>query len=240
MNQSALKISDLTAGYNKFPVLDTLSFVLERNSCIAILGPNGAGKSTLLRTIMGQVRPTSGTIEIEGLNIVGMSPHRIASGLVALVPEGRRLFVNQSVEDNLLLGGFHLRKQPAKVAELLNFVYSLFPKLPQYRKRSSGALSGGEQQMVAIGRALMAEPKLLLLDEPSLGLAPLAVADVIRGLQEVRASGISVLVVEQKLDLALKISDEICIMKRGNLMMQRRSDQVDARGVEELIAAYLD
>ena len=239
-NHPTLQITNLTAGYNRFPVLDSFSLQLERGSCIAVLGPNGAGKSTLLRTIMGQVSASSGEIKIDGINVLGLPPHRIAKGLVSLVPEGRRLFVYQSVEDNLLLGGFHLRKQPRRIAGLLESVYNLFPKLTQYRTRSAGALSGGEQQMVAIGRALMADPKVLLLDEPSLGLAPLAVADVIRGLLEVRSTGISLLVVEQKLDLALKVSDEVCVMKRGELMMQKSTSAIDSGGVEDLIAAYLD
>lgn len=236
----ALRVRELSAGYRRFNVLRSVSFSVAPGSALGVLGPNGAGKSTLLRAVMGQVRPRGGEIVIGGVNVAGWPAHRIARGYAAIVPEGRRLFVTQSVEDNLRLGGFHLRKDSARVNSLLDSVYSVFPKLVQYRTRDAGALSGGEQQMVAIGRAMMADPQVLLLDEPSLGLAPLAVAEVVKGLIALREAGRALLLVEQRVDLALQVVNRVCVLNRGELADERDAALLDASGAEQLVAAYLD
>jgi branched-chain amino acid transport system ATP-binding protein len=236
----ALRVAGLVAGYQRFNVLQDISLEVAPGSALAVLGPNGAGKSTLLRTVMGQVRPRGGDVVIGGVSVAGWPAHKVARGYAAIVPEGRRLFVNQSVEDNLRLGGFHLRKDTARVVSLLDTVYTVFPKLVQYRARDAGALSGGEQQMVAIGRAMMADPQVLLLDEPSLGLAPLAVAEVVKGLVALREAGRALLLVEQRVDLALQVVNRVCILNRGTLAVERDAAELDESGAEQLVAAYLD
>lgn len=235
-----LEIRQLSAGYHKLTVLSSVSVWLAAGRALAVLGPNGAGKSTLLRAVMGQLRPRQGTVAIAGVDVTGWAPHQVARGYAAISPEGRRLFVDQTVEDNLYLGAFHLRKDRRRVQRLLDLVYEIFPRLPEYRHRAAGALSGGEQQMVAIGRALMADPKVLLLDEPSLGLAPLAIAEVVQGLLALRGSGRALLVVEQRLDLALRVADQIVVLNRGNVLLQRDTAGIDRASAEDLIAAYLD
>lgn len=239
-NDDVLAVTELSAGYGKFTVLTSVSLRLPRGGAIAVLGPNGAGKSTFLRALIGQLPPRHGSVAIDGTDVTGWASHRIARGYAALVPEGRRLFVTQTVEDNLRLGAFHLRRDTGRVRALTDLVFSVFPKLTGYRQRPAGALSGGEQQMVAIGRALMADPRVLLLDEPSLGLAPLAVAEVVKGLRQLRAEGRALLVVEQRLDLALDIADRVCVLSRGDIVLQRDAAEVDATRAEELISAYLD
>jgi branched-chain amino acid transport system ATP-binding protein len=185
----ALKISSLFAGYGRYDVVRDIDLHVAEGEAVALLGPNGAGKTTVLRAIMGLVRHRRGSIRVCGVELSTLPTHRIARGYAALVPEGRRLFLNQSVEDNLMLGALRLRHDTKRVMELVASVYELFPVLERYRSRPSGALSGGEQQMVAIGRMLMSDPHVLLLDEPSLGLAPLAVDSVGKALVELRRRG---------------------------------------------------
>jgi branched-chain amino acid transport system ATP-binding protein len=233
-----LEIGSLYAGYGRYDVVRDVALTVAEGEAVALLGPNGAGKTTVLRAIMGLVKHRRGTIRVRGVDLARLPAHRIARGHAALVPEGRRLWLNQSVEDNLLLGALHLRRDGRRVAELLESVYALFPALREYRKRPSSALSGGEQQMVAIGRMLMSDPNVLLLDEPSLGLAPLAIDGVARALDELRGQGRSLLLVEQRVDLALRVCDRVYVLAGGEIAVTERADAVDREG-RALIDAYL-
>jgi branched-chain amino acid transport system ATP-binding protein len=192
----------------------------------------------VLRAIMGLVKERRGEIRVGGVDLTRLPAHRIARGHAALVPEGRRLFLNQSVEDNLILGALHLRGDQARVKRLLSSIYELFPVLLELRGRPSSALSGGQQQMVAIGRMLMSDPAVLLLDEPSLGLAPLAIDGVADALIKLREQGRSLLLVEQRVDLALRVCDRVYVLAGGEIALEERADLVDAEG-RSLINAYL-
>jgi branched-chain amino acid transport system ATP-binding protein len=240
MNNStnALNVVDLSAGYGRFDVIHDVSMHIARGEAVGLLGPNGAGKTTVLRAIMGMIRQRRGSIIVEETDVSSMPVHRIARGHVALVPEGRRLFAEQSVEDNLRLGGLHLRKDKAKTEELLRSVYDLFPVVERYRSRPATAMSGGEQQMVAIGRMMMSDPDLMLLDEPSLGLAPLAISDMADALIALRERGQSILLVEQRVDLALQVCDRIYVLSGGRVVKESDAAAIDAQG-RELIDAYL-
>ncbi|WP_396658326.1 ABC transporter ATP-binding protein [Microbacterium sp.] len=234
----ALVIEGLAGGYDRFDVIHDISFRVARGEAVAILGPNGAGKTTVLRAIMGLLKHRRGRIAIEGTDVTRMSPHRVARGLAAMVPEGRRLFEGQSVEDNLRLGGIRLRRDRDRTSRLLQDVFDLFPVLKRYRDRDATALSGGEQQMVAIGRMMMSDPALMLLDEPSLGLAPLAVADLTAALRRLREQYRSILLVEQRVDLALEVCDRIYVVYGGRIVDEGRADEMGAEG-RALIDAYL-
>jgi branched-chain amino acid transport system ATP-binding protein len=235
---NALEISSLYAGYGRYDVLRDVNISVGAGEAVALLGPNGAGKTTLLRSIMGLVRSRRGAISIGGVDVSRLPTHRIARGRAALVPEGRRLFLNQSVEANLLLGALHLRRDGRRVDQLLESVYTLFPVLREHRRRSSSALSGGEQQMVAIGRMLMSDPDLLLLDEPSLGLAPVAIEGVVAALLTLREQGRPLLLVEQRVDLALRVCERVYVLAGGQIVVDERSDAIDSEG-RALITAYL-
>jgi branched-chain amino acid transport system ATP-binding protein len=233
-----LEISALHAGYGRYDVIRDLDLRIAEGEAVALLGPNGAGKTTVLRSIMGLVKHRRGSIRIDGCELVRMPTHRIARGHAALVPEGRRLFLNQSVEDNLLLGALHLRRDRRRVRELLNSVYELFPLLRDVRSRASSALSGGQQQIVAIARMLMSDPKVLLLDEPSLGLAPMAIDGVANALVELRQRGRSLLLVEQRVDLALRVCDRVYVLAGGEVALEEPAAEIRAEQ-RSLINAYL-
>lgn len=235
---AALELGGLRAGYGRYDVVRGVDLIVGEGEAVALLGPNGAGKSTVLKAVMGMVRQRQGSIRVAGVEVSAMAPHRIASGLAAIAPEGRRLFLNLTVEDNLRLGAFHLRKESARVADLLAHVYELFPVLERYRARLATSLSGGEQQMVAIGRMLMSDPRVLLLDEPSEGLAPLAVDAVARALVELRRQGRSLLMVEQRVDLALRVCDRMYVLAGGEIVAHERAETIDVKG-RALIEAYL-
>ena len=238
MTTHALDIEALSAGYGRYDVLRDISLHVAEGEAVALLGPNGAGKTTLLRAIMGMVPQRRGLISVRGTDISGFSTHRVARGHVALVPEGRRLFADLTVEDNLLLGALHLRRDRARVARLLASVFELFPVVERYRARPVTAMSGGEQQMVAIGRMMMSDPDLMLLDEPSLGLAPIAIQNVADALIKLRGRGGSLLLVEQRVDLAQQVCDRVYILGDGAIIDECGPDLVgtDGRGV---IDAYL-
>jgi len=234
----ALEISALFAGYARFDVVRDIAFRVDEGEAVALLGPNGAGKSTVLRAIMGLVKHRRGTIRVGEADISALSPYRIARGLAAIAPEGRRLFLDQSVEDNLILGAFHLRHDKDRVRALLESVYGLFPVLREYRRRRSSFLSGGEQQMVAIGRMLMSDPEVMLLDEPSDALSPVAVDSVVKALLELRKQGASLLLVEQRVDVAIRLCDRLYIMTNGEIVDEMSPETV-RRGGLGIINKYL-
>ncbi len=236
---SALEIESLSAGYGRFDVLHDLKMHINAGESVALLGPNGAGKTTALRSIMGLTKHRRGTVRVGGIDISKLPPHRIANGgHAAIVPEGRRLFVNQSVEDNLRIGGMRHRRDPKRVDALLAEVFGLFPAIERYRHRPASALSGGEQQMVAIGRMMMNEPHLMLLDEPSLGLAPIAIQSMAEALIRLRDRGHSILLVEQRVDLALQVCSRIYVLFDGRIVDEKETVAIDSDG-RSLIDAYL-
>jgi branched-chain amino acid transport system ATP-binding protein len=237
-DDDTLVVEGLSGGYDRFDVIHDISFRVARGEAVALLGPNGAGKTTVMRAIMGLLKHRRGTVRIDGTDVIGLPPHRVARGLAAMVPEGRRLFVGQSVEDNLRLGGLRLRTDRVRTQELLQSVYDLFPVVERYRQREATALSGGEQQMVAIGRMMMSDPSLMLLDEPSLGLAPLAIADLTAALQRLRERNASILLVEQRVDIALEVCDRIYVLSGGRIVDEGRAADIGAEG-RALIDAYL-
>jgi len=236
--QQALEITSLNAGYGRFDVVHDLSLHIGAGESVALLGPNGAGKTTLLRSIMGQVKHHRGSVRIAGVEVSGMPAHRIAKGHAAIVPEGRHLFLNQSVEDNLRIGGMRHRNDSQRFQQLLGEVFDLFPVVERYRRRPASSLSGGEQQMVAVSRMMMNDPDVMLLDEPSLGLAPLAVQDMARALVRLRDRGKSMLLVEQRVDLALQVCSRVYVLSEGRIVDERKSAAVDGDG-RSLIDAYL-
>ena len=212
-----LRLSDLHGSYGAAAVLQGISLSVEKGETVALLGPNGAGKSTLLAAITGTIQRRNGTIDFEGNNLVNAASHAIVASGVALVPEGRLVFAPFTVEDNLRLGAVRLK---ADLKARFDYVYRLFPRLLERRKQPAGTLSGGEQQMLAIGRALMSDPRLLLLDEPFLGLAPLVVSQIREALDKLRASGMTMLIVEQKLDIALQFAQRAYVLIKGRVALE--------------------
>ncbi|WP_161993229.1 ABC transporter ATP-binding protein [Lacisediminimonas profundi] len=213
-----LEVSALDAGYGDAQVLSGVSMHVEEGELVSIVGANGAGKSTLLRAIMGTLPARSGDIRFAGEPITGLPTHQIARMGVAQVMEGRRLFGHMEVEDNLRVGGDLLR-DPVKSRDNLEWVYTMFPRLKERRSQLARSFSGGEQQMLAIGRALMTSPRLLLLDEPSIGLAPVMVEYIFGKLPEIRARGITVLLVEQDVQRSLTIAARGYVLEHGEIVM---------------------
>lgn len=214
---SLLEIRDLVSGYEGVPVLHGISLTVDEGELVTVIGANGAGKSTLLRTISGVTRASSGTVRFGGRDVVGMAPARVAGVGIAHVPENRRVFAEYAVEDNLRIGAFVRRADRRGIAADMQAIYEQFPILQQRRRQPAGALSGGEQQMLALGMALMARPKLLLLDEPSLGLAPLVLQRVFEEIQRMHEVGTTILLVEQIARLALRVADRGLVMQLGRV-----------------------
>ncbi len=214
-----LHCSDLMFSYGRVCALDGVCLEVNAGEVVAIIGANGAGKTTLLKTISGIHRPQSGTVTFEGQETTRLSPEQIVRLGISQVPEGRQVFVQQSVQENLELGAFHRRNRPkAEYRQDLDFVYTLFPILKQRAAQLAGTLSGGEQQMLAIGRALMARPKLLLLDEPSMGLAPLIVRGIFDVIVELSSKGTPILLVEQSAKMALRVAHRGYVMETGRIV----------------------
>ena len=225
-----LEVSDLVAGYGHGPVVQGVGLQVERGETVALLGPNGAGKSTLLSALSGTVPQRSGSIRIDGEELIAQPSHAIVARGVVQVPEGRRMFAPLSVRDNLRLGTVGLPgRSAAAERERFDFVYALFPRLAERRTQLAGTLSGGEQQMVAIGRALMSRPSVLLLDEPFLGLAPLVVEEIRRALDALRGSGLTMVLVEQKLDIALPFTRRAYVLVKGRVALTETSAQLATR-----------
>jgi branched-chain amino acid transport system ATP-binding protein len=212
-----LRLSDLHASYGAAAVLQGVSLAVDQGETVALLGPNGAGKSTLLAAITGTIPRRQGRIDLDGVDLSRQQSHAIVASGVALVPEGRLVFAPFRVEDNLRLGAVRLQ---GELAERFDYVYTLFPRLAERRRQPAGTLSGGEQQMLAIGRALMSKPRLLLLDEPFLGLAPLVVSQIRDALEKLRASGMTMLMVEQKLDIALQFAQRAYVLIKGKVVLE--------------------
>src|SRR5438045_2438261 len=209
-----LELKSIDAGYGTFQALFGVSLEVKAGEAVGVIGPNGAGKTTLMRVISGLIRPRAGSITMEGTDILATAPHRIVSLGIAHVPENRRLFPRLTVEDNLKMGAF-MPAARAKFADRLAFVFELFPRMKERRHQMAGTMSGGEQQMCAIGRALMSEPKLLLLDEPSAGLAPVVVQQVFELVKRIRAGGLTVLIVEQNVQQVLRVVDCAYLLEAG-------------------------
>jgi branched-chain amino acid transport system ATP-binding protein len=213
-----LSVTDINVGYSDAQALWDVSFEVREGEIFSIIGSNGAGKSTILKTLSGFLSPDSGKIEFLGSRVDGRSPMAIVNLGISLVPEGRGLFSNLTVLENLELGAFPKRSRPLK-QESLASALSLFPVLARRQSQLAGKMSGGEQQMLAIGRALMSRPRLLMLDEPSLGLAPLVVKTVFETIVMLRAQGMTILLVEQNIHQALRIADRACVIKTGRITM---------------------
>jgi len=229
-----LRVSDAHVAYGKVEAVRAVSLDVAANEIVTIVGANGAGKTTLLNAIMG-ILPLNGAAAFAGQDIAPLDiEDRVAAGL-SLVPEHRELFATMNVEDNLQLGAFRIAK--TKTAVAFERVYHLFPRLKERRKQLAGTLSGGEQQMLAMGRALMGAPKLLMLDEPSLGLAPIIVADIFRIIGELRANGVSVLLVEQNAQAALEIADRAYVMELGEFILSGPAREIAANA--RIAASYL-
>jgi branched-chain amino acid transport system ATP-binding protein len=211
-----LQMKSVDAGYGTFQALFGVSLEVEAGEAVGVIGPNGAGKTTLMRVISGLIRPRAGTISMQGTDVLKTPEHRIVSLGIAHVPENRRLFPRLTVEDNLKMGAF-MPEARARYAERLAFVFDLFPRLKERRNQLAGTMSGGEQQMCAIGRALMSKPKLLLLDEPSAGLAPVVVQQVFELVKRIRKLGLTVLIVEQNVQQVLRVVDRAYLLEAGSI-----------------------
>lgn len=232
-----LHVSDIVTGYSDtLAVLNGVSFSIEQGDIVAILGSNGAGKSTTLRTVAGLLRAWEGRVEFRGENITGMPAYETVCRGIALVPEGRLLFDKLTVHENLAMGAF-TRKDKAEIADSLEMVYALFPRIKERMNQKAGTLSGGEQQMVAIARGLMSKPDLLILDEPSLGLAPKLVKEVFAFIKEINRKGITILLVEQNANETLALASHAYIIQDGKTIISAKASELE--GNDDVRKAYL-
>ena len=234
MMNNILEIKDLSVNFGGIKAVNDISLSVEKGKIITLIGANGAGKSTILKSVSGTIKPQSGEIIFEGENICGLSPDKIVSKGVTLVPEVRRVFPNLTVLENLKIGAY-LRKD--SLTSDIEYVYSLFPRLKERNWQLAGTLSGGEQQMLAVGRALMARPKLIMMDEPSLGLAPLVVKDIFNIIKTINESGITVLLIEQNANMALKTADYGFVIETGNITLSGTGEELLSN--ESVKEAYL-
>ncbi|MFJ7927773.1 ABC transporter ATP-binding protein [Peribacillus sp. NPDC096448] len=231
-----LKIEDINVFYGNIQALKGVSMEINEGEIVTLIGANGAGKSTLLKTISGLLKPKQGEVLFEGESIGGKAAQSIVKMGISHVPEGRRVFANMTVAENLELGAY-LRKDKEGINKDMEKVYELFPRLLERIKQQAGTLSGGEQQMLAMGRALMAKPRLLLLDEPSMGLAPLLVKQIFNIIQEISTSGTTILLVEQNANLALSIADRAYVVETGRIVLSGNAEELTSS--EEIKMAYL-
>ena len=231
-----LKIENLHVAYGGIQALRGISLEVPDGKIVTLIGANGAGKSTTLRTITGLVKAVSGSVQWNGEELLGKAIDRIISAGLAMSPEGRRVFPDLTVLENLKLGAY-LRRNKAEIAKDLQWVYELFPRLKERDWQAAGTLSGGEQQILAVGRALMSRPKLLLMDEPSLGLAPLVVQDIFSIIGEINRQGVTILLIEQNANMALKIADLAYVLETGNITMSGTGAELLAD--ERVKEAYL-
>lgn len=231
-----LEVKNLEVYYGMIQAIKGISFEVNEGEVIALIGANGAGKTTTLQTISGMLKPTAGEILFEGTDIVKVPGHKIVSMGMAHVPEGRRVFAELSVYENLKMGAY-TRKDKAEIAESFERVYKSFPRLKERKNQMAGTLSGGEQQMLAMGRALMSKPKLILMDEPSMGLSPIFVEEIFNIVREISASGTTVLIVEQNAKKALAIADRAYVLETGNIVLS--GDAKEMMNNDEIKKAYL-
>lgn len=234
MSETILKIEDLQVRYGGIEAVKGISFDVQQGQIVTLIGSNGAGKSSTLRTISGLVKPSGGKITFQGEDITGKDPTQIVTQGVTLVPEGRRIFPDMTVLENLKIGAY-LRKDD--LSEDLEWVYSLFPRLKERSWQAGGTLSGGEQQMLAVGRGLMSRPKVLMMDEPSLGLAPLVVQGIFDIIREINRQGVTILLIEQNANMALKIADLAYVLETGTITMSGTGAELLAD--EKVKEAYL-
>ena len=234
MSDVILSIKDLKVSYGGIEAVKGISFDVRRGEIVTLIGANGAGKSSTLRAIAGLVKPSGGSITFEGVNITGADPTSIVKHGVTLVPEGRRIFADLTVLENLKIGAY-LRHDDLK--EDLEWVYSLFPRLKERSWQAGGTLSGGEQQMLAVGRALMSRPKLIMMDEPSLGLAPIIVRGIFDIIKEIHERGTTILLIEQNANMALQTADTGCVLETGRITLTGTGEELLKN--EAVQAAYL-
>ena len=234
MSETILSIKDLKVNYGGIEAVKGISFDVPKGDIVTLIGANGAGKSSTLRAIVGLVKPKGGTIEFEGENIAGKDTTNIVAKGITLVPEGRRIFPDLTVYENLRVGAY-MRKDD--ITPDINWVYELFPRLKERSWQAGGTLSGGEQQMLAVGRALMSRPKLMMMDEPSLGLAPLIVRDIFSIIKEINKRGVTILLIEQNANMALSTADTGYVMETGRITLTGPGKELLAN--EAVKAAYL-
>ena len=236
MSEPVLQVRQLFAGYGRIGVVCGVSFDVAAGEVVTLIGSNGAGKSTLLKAISGLISPSAGTVVLDGAIVTGTAPELLVRAGLALVPEGRMLFGPMNVRENLMLGA-HTERSAAVIVQRLERVHALFPVLAERAEQPAATLSGGEQQMLAVGRALMSGPHVLLLDEPSLGLAPKVISEIFSVLDALRAEGLAVLLVEQDANLALKHADRGLVMRTGRVVLEGRA--ADLALDEDVRLAYL-
>ena len=231
-----LKVTDLSVHYGGIEALKGISFEVGQGQIVTLIGANGAGKSTTLRAISGLVRPSAGSINFMGRDITALNSQKIVAEGIAMVPEGRRVFANLTVKENLKIGAY-LRKDRDEIEEGIKDIYRRFPRLKEREWQLAGTLSGGEQQMLAVGRAMMAKPKLMMMDEPSLGLAPLVVKDIFSIIRDLKSEGITILLIEQNANAALRCADVGFVLETGSITMTGSGQELLTN--EDVKAAYL-
>ena len=234
MSDIILSVKDMQVSYGGIEAVKGISFDVPKGDIVTLIGANGAGKSTTLKAVAGLVKPKSGTIEFEGANITGKDPSDIVAKGITLVPEGRRVFSNMTVLENIKIGAY-LRKD--NLSEDIAWVYDLFPRLKEREWQLAGTLSGGEQQMLAVARALMSRPKVIMMDEPSLGLAPIIVKGIFDIIREINKQGVTVLLIEQNANMALKVADYAYVLETGRIQLSGSGRELMAN--EDVKKAYL-